>query len=228
MSFLDWLQQLNFTSLIDEAMVVVAALLGITFHETCHGLAAYWLGDPTAKNAGRLTLNPIRHVDVMGLVMLAICRFGWAKPVPVDMRNFRHPKRDMALTALAGPVANLLLAFAALAARGLLLALSRGNSAALPYLIALLEYIAIINTGLAVFNFIPVSPLDGSKILYSVLPEKAYLTLMRYEKYGMFLIMALLLLGVLDTPLVYARTAVLNALNRVALLPAYALMNLSG
>lgn len=101
MSITEWFQQLNFDSLISGGMVVVAALLSITFHETCHGLVANWLGDPTAKNDGRLTLNPLKHVDLVGLAMLVIFRFGWAKPVPVDARNFRHPKRDMVLTALA-------------------------------------------------------------------------------------------------------------------------------
>ena len=113
-SILSWFRQLQFGGLLDTVIIVAASLLCITVHETCHGLAAWWLGDPTAKRAGRLTLNPIRHVDWVGLILMAVVRFGWAKPVPVDMRNFKNPKRDMALTALAGPVSNVLLALVAL------------------------------------------------------------------------------------------------------------------
>lgn len=109
--FVSWLRQLQFDGVWQTALLVAASLLCITFHETCHGLTAYRLGDPTAKRAGRLTLNPLRHVDIGGLLMMALFRFGWAKPVPVDMRNFKHPKRDMALTAAAGPVSNVLLAY---------------------------------------------------------------------------------------------------------------------
>ncbi|MEF9972124.1 MAG: site-2 protease family protein, partial [Oscillospiraceae bacterium] len=89
---------------------VIPALLCITFHELCHGAVAYKLGDNTAKNAGRLTLNPIKHIDIMGLLMMVVFKFGWAKPVPVNMNNFKNPKRDMAITALAGPVSNVILA----------------------------------------------------------------------------------------------------------------------
>ena len=106
--FVAWLKQLQFDGVWQTAVLVAASLLCITFHETCHGLVAYWLGDPTAKRAGRLTLNPLRHIDIGGLLMMALFRFGWAKPVPVDMRYFKHPKRDMALTAAAGPLSNIL------------------------------------------------------------------------------------------------------------------------
>lgn len=121
--FTAWLHQLQFGWLSDMLLIVLASLLCITIHETCHGLAAYRLGDPTAKLAGRLTLNPLRHIDILGLLMMAVARFGWAKPVPINMNNFKNPKRDMALTALAGPISNILLAWAALVVRGLLMVL---------------------------------------------------------------------------------------------------------
>ena len=114
MSISQWLQQLDYAWLLETAITVLAALLCITVHETCHGLVAFWLGDKTAKNQKRLSLNPLRHVDFPGLVMMAIFKFGWAKPVPVNMQNFKNPKWGMALTALAGPVSNVLLAFLAL------------------------------------------------------------------------------------------------------------------
>ena len=119
--FVAWLKQLQFDGVWQTAVLVAASLLCITFHETCHGLVAYWLGDPTAKRAGRLTLNPLRHIDIGGLLMMALFRFGWAKPVPVDMRYFKHPKRDMALTAAAGPLSNVLLAYLAVLLYGLCL-----------------------------------------------------------------------------------------------------------
>ena len=111
---------LDWSYLLNIVLSVVPSLLCITFHETCHGLVAYWLGDPTAKRAGRLTLNPLRHIDIGGLLMMALFRFGWAKPVPVDMRYFKHPKRDMALTAAAGPLSNVLLAYLAVLLYGVL------------------------------------------------------------------------------------------------------------
>ena len=112
-AFRAWLGQLQFDGVWQTVVLVAASLLCITFHETCHGWVAYKLGDPTAKRMGRLTLNPLKHVDLAGLIMMALFRFGWAKPVPVDMRNFKNPKQGMALTALAGPVSNVVLAYVA-------------------------------------------------------------------------------------------------------------------
>lgn len=156
---------------------------------------AYRLGDNTAKNAGRLTLNPIRHIDPLGLVMMVVFKFGWAKPVPVDMRNFKKPKEGMAVTALAGPVSNVLICILFLFLYGLLaLPLSKlGNTG--DYLNQMLLLTAYISIALAVFNLLPIPPLDGSKVLYAFLPDRAYWKLMRYERYGMFLLIALLLLS---------------------------------
>ena len=109
-----WFAQLRWDVLWETLVTVASCVLCITFHETCHGLTAYFLGDPTAKRAGRLSLNPMKHIDVFGLIMLAVAKFGWAKPVPVNMRNFRNPKAGMAITALAGPASNALLAALAL------------------------------------------------------------------------------------------------------------------
>ena len=119
-SISDFLNNMDWWGLLTLLISAAAALLCITLHELSHGFVALRLGDPTAKNAGRLTLNPIRHLDVVGLLMMLVAKVGWAKPVPVDMRNFRHPKRDMAITALAGPAANFLLATAALGVASLI------------------------------------------------------------------------------------------------------------
>ena len=178
-------------------VTVAASLLCITFHETCHGLAAYRLGDPTAKRAGRLTLNPLRHVDIGGLLMMALFRFGWAKPVPVDMRNFKHPKRDMALTAAAGPVSNVLLAYLAVLLRGLCSVWYYVSGSMAVYALALFfYYVEIISAGLAVFNVFPIPPLDGSKVLFSCLSDRAYDWLMRYEQLGMVLLVVIISVGI--------------------------------
>lgn len=183
---------LDWSYLLNIVLSVVPALLCITFHEVSHGWVAYRLGDPTAKDAGRLTLNPLKHIDMMGLLMMVVFKFGWAKPVPVNMMRFRNPKRGMALTALAGPASNVLLALVFLFLYGLLYrALS-----SVQFLLDMIWLTAYISLALAIFNIIPVSPLDGSKVLFAFLPDRAYMTLMRYEKYGMLVLFVLVWLGV--------------------------------
>ena len=216
-SFSQWLQQLQFDSLLDTVVVVAAALLCITFHETCHGLAALWMGDDTAKRAGRLSLNPLRHVDIMGLIVMAVAKFGWAKPVPVDMRKFRNPKAGMALTALAGPVSNLVLALFAMLLRAVAVIVYYRNGASeiWQWIILFFEYVVILSAGLSIFNLFPIPPLDGSKVLFAILPAKWYEKLMRVERYGMILLAVLLLTNVLDRPLLFLRGIVLDGLNVV-------------
>lgn len=227
--FQAWVQQLDFTQLWEMLIVVAASLLCITFHETCHGLAAYWMGDPTAKKQGRLSLNPLRHIDIMGLVMMAVCHFGWAKPVPVDMRNFRRPKAGMALTALAGPVSNVLLAYVAvLFASASAAVYMCSGSKVVYYLWLFFFYLEIMSAGLAVFNLFPIPPLDGSKVLFAVLPDVWYGKLMRYERFGMVLLAVLLLTGVLDTPLSFLRDGLTGALEAIGTWPADLILNAFG
>lgn len=214
-AFRAWLAQLQFDGVWQTAVLVAASLLCITFHETCHGLAAYKLGDNTAKRMGRLSLNPLKHVDLMGLIMMALFRFGWAKPVPVDMRNFKNPKAGMALTALAGPVSNVVLAYAAVVLCNFVMFLADrlGSTWLLLALAQFFVYVEIISAGLAVFNVFPIPPLDGSKVLFALLSDRAYDRLMRYEKYGMGLLMVLLVTGVIDRPLGAMRDWLLTWLN---------------
>ena len=191
---------LDWSFLTDALLRVIPALLCITVHELCHGFAAYMLGDDTAKRAGRLTLNPIKHIDIMGLIMMLLFRFGWAKPVPVNMSRLHRPKRDMAFVALAGPLSNLVLADLGLFLYGLLwIPLQGGRIGSI--VLDLLWTLSILSISLAVFNIIPIPPLDGSKVLFSLLPESAYRTVLRYERYGMIALLLLVATGLLGQPL---------------------------
>ena len=226
MNISQWVRQLDFSYVISLGISALAAILCICVHESAHGLAALALGDPTAKQQGRISLNPLRHVDLVGLVMLAVAHVGWAKPVRIDPRYFKNPKAGMALTALAGPVSNFLLAFltgfvAALCYFGSEL---HSGSKLLYYLFEFFYTTTIISCGLGVFNLIPISPLDGSKVLYAFLPERAYFTLMRYERYGMFLLIALVMFGALNGTLGPAVAAVSGFVMRLVVPLAAAIL----
>ena len=203
-SFGDVMRNLDWSVATDMLMSVIPALVCITLHEISHGYVAYKLGDNTAKNMGRLTLNPIKHIDIVGLIMMVVFKFGWAKPVPVDMRNFKNPKAGMALTALAGPVSNFVLALLALLCARLVY---QQYGALWDFIFDLLLTTAYLSVGLGLFNLIPISPLDGSKVLFVFLPDSAYEKLMRYEKYGMIALLILVWLGVGDNVL---NTAIYN------------------
>lgn len=186
---------LDFGSMLDMVLRLAAVLLCLTVHETCHGLAAYALGDPTARRAHRLSLNPLRHIDWFGLLMMFAAGFGWAKPVPVNPNYFKKPKQGMALTALAGPVSNFLLALLTLLAARIfcdVAAYSETNQRILDFLLM----VAVLSIGLGLFNLVPIPPLDGSKVLFAVLPDRAYDWLMRNERYGMLLLFALVFFDV--------------------------------
>lgn len=194
---------------------MVPSLFCITLHELAHGAVAYLLGDDTAKRAGRLSLNPLRHLDPMGLVMMLVFRFGWAKPVPVNMMKFQNPKRGMALTALAGPVCNVLITVVFLFLYGLLHSLLSGGEAG-RILLETLELTAYISLGLGLFNLIVIPPLDGSKVLFSLLPDSAYLKLMRYERYGSLALLLLVWTGILGRPLSRLVSSAFSALWPIA------------
>ena len=186
---------LDWSVLTGILMGIIPSLLCITLHELSHGYVAYRLGDDTAKQAGRLTLNPLHHIDWYGLVMMVLFHFGWAKPVPVNMYRFKNPKRGMAITALAGPVSNVIITAVFLFLYGLLFRpLSSGGTAGRLGLQFILTT-AQLSLTLAIFNIIPISPLDGSKVLFSFLSDEAYGKLMRYERYGMIVLMLLVVTG---------------------------------
>ena len=178
-------------------------MLVLPLHELAHGFAADKLGDPTARYMGRLTLNPFAHIDWLGAACIMLFGFGWARPVPVNMRNFDKPKRDMALTALAGPVSNLIAGFVGM----LLLFISYlfipliSNEVAyyiFSFVTSVFSFFTSVNISLAVFNLIPFPPLDGSRLLAAFLPDRIYYRMMQYERYLFIALMALIATDVLD------------------------------
>lgn len=192
----DLFYALDFGSMLDALLRVTAIFLCLTIHEMSHGLAALALGDPTAKSMHRLSLNPLRHIDWVGLLMMFVAGFGWAKPVPVDLRYFKKPKQGMAITALAGPLSNLVLAVVALLA-GKLMILYVPYTPFFDVLFSFLVYtLAPLSVGLGLFNLLPIPPLDGSKLLAVLLPDRAYAALMRYEHLGVILLLVLSVVGV--------------------------------
>ncbi len=207
------------SSLLREvAIVAFPILMAVTLHEAAHGYVADRLGDPTPRQAGRLTLNPLAHLDVVGTLVFVVTQMiGWAKPVPVQPGYFRRPRQGMLWVALAGPAANFLLAAAFALAYQVLSALPQGGSVLGPRLWVPLLLMAragvIVNLGLGLFNLIPIPPLDGSRILAGVLPGRAAAAVYRLERYGFVLLLLVVFSGVLDRTLY----PVLRATARVLL-----------
>ncbi len=187
--------------LLEFIPLSLIVLVVLPVHEMAHGYVAYRLGDPTAKNMGRLTPNPLAHLDPIGTLMIFLLGFGYAKAVPVNPYNFRNPKTGMALTALAGPVSNLLMAVLAVGLYRLLsFFITSAYVNSILYWMLILVF-ASVNVGLAVFNLLPIPPLDGYRILSVILPDRWIYLIGRYENYLIILVMFLIFTGVLSTPI---------------------------
>lgn len=198
--------------------ILFVILCILPLHELAHAWVANKLGDPTAKLEGRLTFNPLASVDPMGALALLLFGFGWAKPVPVDSRYFRKQKRDMAITALAGPVSNLLAAFVGAVLVAVMEAFSPYNGFT-NFVYNVLWYYVVVNISLAVFNLIPMPPLDGSRIVAAFLSDRAMYTYYRYQNLFVMVMFLLLLSGALSGPLATAQTFFANIIFSLARAP---------
>lgn len=189
-------------------------------HEYAHALIATKLGDSTPKYNGRLTLNPMAHISPMGAIMIFLCGFGYAKPVNVNPRNFKDPKKGMAFTAIAGPISNLIMGFIAIFISTIFARFYYNNPSTLFLAIYYFLYFAgVVNVNLAVFNLLPIPPLDGSRILQLLIPAKYYFKFMQYERYVVLIVFVLILSGVLSGPLSYISGLIIGLFTNIAKLP---------
>lgn len=209
-------------------LMIPVAIISLSVHESAHGYVSYKLGDPTARNLGRITLNPFKHFDLLGFICMVLFRVGWAKPVPVNARYYKNPRVGMALTAAAGPISNLLLAFIGVLGSEFtyLLAISAPMEYSLLTVVFTIYnffmLFALCNISLAIFNLIPVPPFDGSRILYVFLPPKYYFGIMKYERYIMIGMLVLFYIGVFDKPLAFLANGIYNGMaSIVRLIPIF-------
>lgn len=196
-------------SLLVRALVLFTAF---PVHESAHALTAHWLGDDTAKDQGRISLNPFKHINLFGALFMLFVGVGAAKPVPINASKFKKPKVGMAVSALAGPVSNLLLAYLSMILYRFLYSISYLNGSNLSILLYVFQYAAILNIGLAVFNLLPIPPLDGSRIVTMFLPDKSYFGIMKYEKYIFIALFILIFSGLLDRPLYFLQDKAIDVL----------------
>jgi Zn-dependent protease len=191
---------------------IPAVLIAITLHEYAHGFVSWKLGDPTPEKDGRLSLNPIHHLDLLGTLCLLVFHMGWAKPVQINPGYYKNPKLGTVLVSLAGPCMNFFIAFMSMFG---VVATYTMNGMVGDVIYYLCLYLVIINIGLGIFNLIPIPPLDGSKVLSAILPEKLYFGYMKYEKYFMIILLILVYFGVLSTPIDWLNDKVVEAMFRV-------------
>lgn len=196
----------------DLIYIIPAVAVAFSLHEFAHSYTAYKMGDTSQKTSGRMSLNPLNHLDPIGTISLVLFGFGWAKPVQINPYNFHDRKNGMVWSAVAGPLMNFLVAFISVFLSVVLLKTEWAFSNSFTeYLYLFLYYSAIMNVGLGIFNLIPVPPLDGSKVLLGILNEETYFKILQYERYLSLALLVLLFTNVLDGPLMHARSTIINA-----------------
>lgn len=184
--------------ILNVIILAISILIAMSFHELAHGFVSYKLGDPTPKTNGRLTLNPLAHIDPIGTICMFVFGFGWAKPVSINSYYYKNKKAGIALVSLAGPCANFIIAFISVICIKLFVGFN--NSILTNFFMTLFS----VNIGLGTFNLIPIPPLDGSKILAGLMPQSIYDKWMAFERYGMFILLVVLYIGILDPILMTA------------------------
>lgn len=200
-------------TILDYLIKALVLFTAVPVHECAHAWVAEKMGDDTGRKQGRITLNPFAHLTLWGSLMMILVGFGWGKPVMVDSRNFKNPKKGMVLTSLAGPASNFIMAFLSMIVYKVLAFLSFAkDSSTLDMMATVFVYITLINISLAVFNFLPIPPLDGSKIFNAILPEKWYFTIMKYENFIFIALIILVYSGLLDAPLSFLQNKVIDVM----------------
>ena len=208
-------------------LMIPIAMIALSVHESAHGYVSFKLGDPTARNLGRITLNPLKHFDILGFICMVLFGVGWAKPVPVNARYYKNPRRDMAITAAAGPLSNLILGFIGVICFEFsflwLKASIGGNLFNVAYTVYTFFYLfAWRNISLAIFNLIPIPPFDGSRILYVFLPPKLYFGIMKYEQFIMIGMLVLFYIGIFDVPLRFLTNGIFDGMAYIVeLIPIF-------
>lgn len=202
-------------SISELLMMIIAVILSMSVHELAHGLVSYWLGDPSAKYASRLSLNPLRHIDWLGMLCLLAFGFGWAKPVPIDSRYYKDPKSGIIWTSFAGPLANFLLAFVCVFVYFLIYKFAPYGMAAV-YVTRTLALTASMSIGFGIFNLIPIPPLDGAKILWSFLPAHVYYRINNGAWWMNLLLFALIYSGLIGGPMAMLRTWFIDLFSNIS------------